>query len=157
MINFKRGIYLFFTIFIVGFIFYNSLQNGESSSQASTFVLNFINNFLSHIGLNYDFSGHFIRKLAHFVEFFAYGVFLMLTFEAFTKKIFSIIGFPLFFAILVPVIDEYIQLYSVGRASSVKDVLLDFSGATTGIFLVVAVLYIIKRINKNKYKYRYRY
>lgn len=148
----KKIVYLIMTILIISFIFYNSLQNGESSSETSMIVLNFINNMLENIGLNIMLEGIFVRKLAHFVEFFMLGVFIMLTFEAFTNKIFSIIGFPMFFSIFIPVIDEYIQLYSDGRASSVKDVLLDFLGALTGI-IIVSIFLSLKNKKKKKNKY----
>ena len=146
-LNLKKIVYLIVTILVVMFIFYNSIQNGESSSNASTTVLNFINNIINSIGLNFKLEGYFIRKLAHFVEFFTLGVFLMLTFEAFTNKIFSIIGFPMFFAIFIPVIDEYIQIYSDGRTSSVKDVLLDFFGAMIGI-IIVSLCFVYKKNKK---------
>lgn len=149
-LNLKKIVYLIVTILVVMFIFYNSIQNGESSSNASTTVLNFINNIINSIGLNFKLEGYFIRKLAHFVEFFTLGVFLMLTFEAFTNKIFSIIGFPMFFAIFIPVIDEYIQIYSDGRTSSVKDVLLDFFGAMIGI-IIVSLFFVLNKKIKNKY------
>lgn len=152
----KSVVYLVTTILIVAFIFYNSIQNGESSSNASTVVLNLINDLISSIGINFQFSGHFIRKLAHFVEFFSLGFFLMLMFEAFTGKVFSIIGFPMFFAIFIPVVDEYIQIYSPGRTSSVKDVLLDFSGAIIGV-IVVSIYFTIKKKYKLKNKYKFKY
>ncbi|WP_250278322.1 VanZ family protein [[Clostridium] colinum] len=145
-LNLKKIVYLICTVLVVIFIFYNSMQNGTSSSNASAIVLNFINDIIANIGLDFKLEGYFIRKLAHFVEFFIFGFFIMLTFEAFTNKIFSIIGFPLFFAIFIPVIDEYIQIYSNGRSSSVKDVLLDFFGATVGISIVCVYFTI-----KNKY------
>ena len=149
-LSFKKIFYLLITIFIVLFIFYNSMQNGESSSEASTAVLNFINDMIKAMGLSFKLEGYFIRKLAHFVEFFTLGVFLMLTFEAFTNKIFSIIGFPMFLAIFIPVIDEYIQIYSDGRTSSVKDVLLDFFGAMIGI-IIVSLFFVLNKKIKNKY------
>lgn len=148
-INLKRSIYLMFTILIVTFIFYNSMQNGENSSNASTFVLNFVNSLIYKLGLRFSLTGHFIRKLAHFIEFFLLGVFLMLTFEAFTNKLFSILGATMFFAIFIPVIDEFIQIYSPGRASSVKDVLLDFFGSFTGI-IFICLCFVIKRKCKIK-------
>jgi VanZ family protein len=42
----------------------------------------------------------------------------------------------LFGLLLVPVIDEFIQLFSAGRAGMVQDILLDFSGAVTGLVVV---------------------
>lgn len=153
-LSLKKIFYLLITIFIILFIFYNSIQNGENSSETSTLVLNFINNMINVIGLSFKLDGYFIRKLAHFVEFFAFGLFLMLSFKEFTNKTFSIISFPMFFALLVPVIDEFIQIYSPGRASSVKDVLLDFSGAITGIIIVCLCSKIKKR---RKYKYKLKF
>ena len=134
----KRIIYLICTILITTFIFYNSMKNGEDSSKASMSVLNIINTILNKLGINLTITGHFVRKSAHFIEFFVFGIFIMLIFISFatTNQIFNIIGFPMFFAIFIPVIDEYIQLFSVGRASSVKDALLDFLGSICGILLV---------------------
>lgn len=153
-LSFKKIFYLLITIFIVLFIFYNSMQNGESSSEASTAVLNFINDMIKAMGLSFKLEGYFIRKLAHFVEFFIFGLFVMLTFKEFTNKTFSIIGFPMFFALFIPVIDEFIQIYSPGRASSVKDVMLDFSGAITGIIIVCLFSKVKKR---KKYKYKLKF
>ncbi len=149
-INIKKLIYLVITILIIVFIFYNSMQNGEHSSNTSTAVLMFVNNLINMIGLSFELSGHFIRKLAHFIEFFTLGIFLMLTFEAFTNKVFGILWGPMFFSTFIPVIDEFIQIYSPGRTSSVKDVLLDFSGAIVGILLVCISINI-----KNRYKQKY--
>lgn len=149
-INIKKLIYLVITILIIVFIFYNSMQNGEHSSNTSTAVLMFVNDLINMIGLSFQLSGHFIRKLAHFIEFFTLGIFLMLTFEAFTNKVFGILWGTMFFSTFIPVIDEFIQIYSPGRTSSVKDVLLDFSGAIVGILLVCISINI-----KNRYKQKY--
>lgn len=155
-IDFKKIIYLSLTFLIITFIFYNSMKNGQASSEASDLVLQFINNFISKIGVDFKFDGYFIRKLAHFLEFFILGMFIMLTFEAFTNKTFKVLGFPMFFIIFIPVIDEYIQLYSEGRASSVKDVLLDFCGGIVGILLVCLMITIKnKKSRKNRYKLRW--
>lgn len=145
----KRTVYLLCTILIVMFIFYNSIKNGEESSKASMSVLNIINGIINKIGINFTLDGYFIRKLAHFIEFFLFGVFIMLTFISFTNKVFGVLGFPMFFAIFIPVIDEYIQLFSEGRASSVKDVLLDFCGSISGIILV-CIIYKLKNRLKNR-------
>ena len=146
-LDFKKIVYLLCTILVVIFIFYNSMQNGDDSSKASMSVLTFINNIITNIGLDFQMEGNFIRKLAHFVEFFIFGTFLMLTFVSFTNKTFSETGFPMFFVTFVPVVDEYIQIFSVGRASSVKDVLLDFFAGMTGIILV-CICCKLKRKNK---------
>lgn len=151
-INFRKVFYLLLSILIVFFIFYNSLQNGNESSNLSNTVLNYLNTFLENIGLKFKLEGYFIRKTAHFVEFFALGFSIMFTFEAFTQKTIQVVGFPLFLCTIIPVLDEYIQLFSEGRFSQVKDVLLDFSGAVCGIiFVIIWVFFKNKFFKKNKY------
>ncbi len=152
-LSIKKIFYLLCTILIVIFIFYNSIQNGDESSKASMSVLTFINNIFTKINLDFQMEGNFVRKLAHFIEFFIFGNFLMLTFISFTNKTFSIIGFAMFFVTFVPVIDEYIQIFSVGRTSSVKDILLDFFSGLAGIILVCVYSNLKSKIN-NRYKYK---
>lgn len=159
--NFKKIFYLLSSILVVLFIFYNSLQNGEESSDTSATVLSFLNDFLEKMGTSFRFEGYFIRKLAHFIEFFALGFFIMLTFEAFTGKTIRGLGYPLFLCLLVPVLDEYIQIFSEGRTSLVTDVLLDFSGAFSGIIFAIILLFIKRKIfykpKYNKYGGNYRF
>ena len=56
------------------------------------------------------------------------GLLLCRSFSAWGVPKLTATGYILFLALLVAVIDEYIQAFSPGRASRVKDVLLDFSG-----------------------------
>lgn len=153
----KGSLFFIFTIFTTSFIFYNSIQNGTSSSGASDFILRIINTALKNLKLDFDVTGHIVRKTAHFVEFFILGTFVMLTMTSFTNKGFKKISLPLFIGIFIPVIDEYIQVFSNGRTSSIKDVLLDFSGSLTGIVLVCILFYVIKRKRKNTFRFKYKY
>ncbi|MFI3230149.1 MAG: VanZ family protein [bacterium] len=150
--NSIRNLYLFITIFIVCFIFYNSFQSGETSSNTSNQILDLVNNFINILGFDATISGNFIRKLAHFVEFFCFGFFLMLTTYETYYKTFEIVEKPLFLGLLVPVIDEYIQFFTPDRVSAVSDVILDFSGSFSGIIL--ASIFI--KVN-NSYSTRIKY
>ena len=86
---------------------------------------------------------HFVRKLAHFTEFFVLGLELAVLFCSFSSK-------PILFSLLVALTDETIQLFT-GRGSQVKDVWLDFFGACTGYFMgMVALRLIQKRLDKRK-------
>lgn len=154
-LSFRKLLYPVLMTLTILFIFYNSIQDAEASSNASTTVLNFVNKLINIIGLNFKIEGYFLRKLAHFIEFFIFGTFLMFNFEVFMKKTFKAIGFPMFFAIFIPVLDEYIQIFSIGRNSSVIDVLLDFTGALTGI-LYVCLWTFIKNKCRKKYKNKYQ-
>lgn len=150
MTNFRKMMYLSLTILTVVFIFFNSFQNGEQSKNISSTVLFFINDFFEKINLNLQIEGNFLRKLAHFIEFFALGLFLMFTFEAFTKKTYNIISWALFLSLLIPVIDETIQIFSNGRASQVTDVILDFFGMFCGLFYVIFWISVKNKIKKQK-------
>lgn len=72
---------------------------------------------------------HTIRKLAHFCEFAVLAWLWCQTFAYFHVGNRTANGYVLLFCLLTAVIDEYIQLFSLGRSSQVSDVLLDFSGA----------------------------
>ena len=64
----------------------------------------------------------------------------MLCLRVYTRHFVRHVSWPLFFGLLTAVIDETIQLYVPGRSSSVKDVLLDFSGVLTGLFIALLIL-----------------
>lgn len=152
--NIKRLLYIILNILIICFIFYNSIKNGEESSNASRVVLNYINQFFEIIGTEINITGYFIRKMAHFVEFFALGLSITLLFNSFLELKIQILGYPLFLCTIIPVLDEYIQKFSIGRSSEVSDILIDFSGAFFGIILIFIISIIKNKITKDK-KYRF--
>ena len=123
----------------VYFIFSNSLEIARESSARSQQVMELLNSLLGRVGLG-PLSEHFVRKMAHFCEFSLLGFWFMLCLRVYTCHFVRHVGWPLFFGLLTAVIDETIQLYVPGRSSSVKDVLLDFSGVLTGLFIALLIL-----------------
>lgn len=123
----------------VYFIFSNSLEIARESSARSQQVMELLNSLLGRVGLG-PLSEHFVRKMAHFCEFSLLGFWFMLCLRVYTRHFVRHISWPLFFGLLTAVIDETIQLYVPGRSSSVKDVLLDFSGVLTGLFIALLIL-----------------
>ena len=118
----------------------NSLLGKEDSAALS----GGITAWLRSIGL--PVSDLFVRKSAHFCEFGLLGCELTLLFW-----LKSGIGLQngcnaAFAALLAAVTDETIQSFT-GRGSSVRDVVLDFTGALTGILLLSLAL---KQIGKRK-------
>lgn len=148
--NIKRIFYLILTILIISFIFYNSIKNGQESSDASRTILNYINHFFEMIGTEISVTGYFVRKMAHFIEFFVLGISAMLLFDSFLGLKIEILGYPLFLCTITPILDEYIQSFSIGRSSQVSDVLIDFSGAFLGILLIFIILVIKNKFRKNR-------
>ena len=123
----------------VYFIFANSLEIARESSARSQQVMALINGLLAKVELG-PLSEHTVRKLAHFCEFSLLGFWFMLCLRVYTRHFVRHVSWPLFFGLLTAVIDETIQLYVPGRTSSVKDVLLDFSGVLAGLFVAFLIL-----------------
>jgi VanZ family protein len=118
------------------FIWSNSFASGIDSNKVSDSVMNKIKPVIDPQNkIPEDIFSYFIRKTAHFSEFMLLGFELILT-RIIIKKpgIFTM----LFCALSVAVTDESIQIFT-GRTDSVKDILLDFTGAVFGM----AVIYII--------------
>lgn len=125
-----RYIWLVLVIIMIGVIWVNSMIPVDESLRMSgllTAILTAIGNALS-ITFNWDVQ-HVVRKFAHFTEFAFLGWLLCHTFEEFHIGKRTATGYIFFTCLFVAVIDEYIQSFTPGRSSMVKDVLLDFSGA----------------------------
>lgn len=134
-----RVLFTFALVATVYFIFANSLEIARESSARSQQVMKLLNDLLGRVGLG-PLSEYTVRKLAHFCEFALLGFWFMLCLRVYTRHFVRHVSWPLFFGLLTAVIDETIQLYVPGRSSSVKDVLLDFSGVVTGLFFALLIL-----------------
>ena len=124
------------------FIWSNSMVGKEGSASLSRTVTAWLN------GIGIPVTEHFVRKAAHFCEFGLLGCELMLLFWLRSDVHFQNLCNAAFAALLSAVTDETIQIFS-GRGSQVQDVVLDFSGALTGILLVSLIMIIAWR-NQSK-------
>ena len=123
-------VWLILTTLFTLFIFCNSCPQGYESGHLSALAAGFV----MHVAdfLQISVSGdveHTLRKLAHFIEFACLSWLICKTYASFGVSNRASNGYILFFCLLVAAVDEYIQLFSSGRTSMVRDVLLDFSGA----------------------------
>ena len=121
-----------------GFIFWNSAQNATVSDGLSDGVIELL-------GLH--IASFWVRKAAHFSAFALLGVLVGLFFAQGRKlrhvPIFSV----LFVCLLIACTDETIQLFPLGRSSELRDVWIDFSGAVSGMLLVLVGKHVFKRKN----------
>lgn len=146
-------ILLTLTVLTAVFIFFRSLQPAAESAEESGVMLGFINNIISSLGIDRIFDMNIIRKAAHYTEFMAFSVFLTITLYKFFRDIAKYIFIDLFFCIFIPLCDEGLQYFSVGRSPEVKDVFLDFVGALTGVLVVLLIIFIKNRVKvKNEAK-----
>ena len=120
------------------FIWSNSMVGKEGSASLSRTVTAWLN------GIGIPVTEHFVRKSAHFCEFGLLGCELMLLFWLRSGVNFQNLCNAAFAALLSAVTDETIQIFS-GRGSQVQDVVLDFSGALTGILLVSLIISLIEK------------
>ena len=129
-----KTLYIVYILGIIAFIFSNSLPSIEESAETSGRLLSFINNILESLKLPIMESDVFIRKAAHFAEFFVLGASIC-GYSYFDKKCdFNYMVKSILFSCLVAMSDETIQ-YFTGRGSMLLDVWLDLFGATVGILI----------------------
>ena len=142
---------------VLCFIFGNSLLDGKESSEVSSGVMEVVEpvarpvvEAISPEPVSDDMLHGIIRKLAHFTEFAALAVLsVLLLLQLRGTLITPYFTTVLFGTLLAAVTDEFIQSFT-GRTSSVRDVLIDFSGALCGMLLTAAVLALVRAIRTPK-------
>ncbi len=150
------------SVFMIGCIFHNSMQNGQVSNQRSEIIAEQVVEMVvpddekseeKTEKLQKEWNEK-IRKAAHMVEFSVLGIFLGgLTASLFllTKRCF--LGSALFLSLLVGVTDEYIQKF-FKRTSSVKDIFRDLIGATVGLSIAAAIFGVLYLVRKKRNRRR---
>lgn len=115
----------------------------ETSSQQSSFITSLLIAVFG--GADHAALEHIVRKCAHFCEFASLGALslgLTYTISKYDIRItWSRTAVPVFGCLLAASTDEMIQIFS-GRGNSVSDVMLDFSGSLTAMFIFFVVLLI---------------
>ena len=141
---------------VLCFIWGNSLLDGGASRKLSLAVTKLVRPIYELFTGNSatDNALHaLVRKAAHFVEFAVIATVASLLLwrlrgEHLVQNLMSV----LFGSLFIAVTDEYIQSFSPGRSSSVRDVVIDFAGAAVGALAVFACIFIIRKIKKTKIK-----
>lgn len=127
----------------VAFIWGNSMLGSKASSNVSNSVLGALDPIIRRFGI-VSKDDLWLRKLAHFTEFAALGAELLFLAAVRRRLGLQAASNCAFTALLAALTDEAIQLIS-GRNSQVLDVLLDFSGALTGILIAWLICRLIKK------------
>ena len=132
------------------FIFSNSMQIAEDSSEASAGIVEWLMGILKRysISLNLDFLTFVVRKCAHFTE--DLGALTSATVQIRKQNISSRIIRILFTIMTVALCDETIQLFTDGRSSEVRDVWIDVAGGITGLLLAALMVWVNGRLRQKK-------
>lgn len=134
----------------MAFIWLHSLMDADSSLKESGFVVELLSPLFRALGIDDTHEQtHIVRKTAHFLEYLVLGILACRASRP--HRAFSVVAIAII-VLAVPSIDEAIQLMVPGRAGTVFDVLLDISGACTGILIFVFVHQILKRKNTPIYQ-----
>jgi VanZ family protein len=140
-----------FVCLLTAFIFSNSMQTGEESGAMSDIILELIKKPLSLIGLDIsdEALGFFIRKAAHFSEYFVLGALISVDLLHIFKSRLSLAFAPIY-PLVIAVCDEFIvQNATEGRSPELRDVLIDLSGA---VIATISIYFILIYINRRKIK-----
>ena len=143
MKNVKKYLFVLIIVFTIGFIWSNSLKVADASMEQSNFVKQLILSFFSLFGIDIEntiFIG-FIRKFAHFFEYFILGIELTTYKSIYHKQSKKALWFVGFICVFVACIDECIQLIpALERSGELLDVCIDSFGAILAIFVVNGII-----------------
>ncbi len=140
-------------VFIWAFIIFNfSNQDGGESGSLSGKIVEFILNVfnIAYSENIFNTLQFIVRKLAHATEYCILGI---LVFNAFyntinnLKKV-SILSFAV--CVAYAATDEFHQLFIPDRVGSIKDCIIDSTGALFGIILYIVFLCIINKSSLKK-------
>lgn len=138
----KRWILYIVLCLIVFFIWDNSLQNGGTSDGFSLIFAKWIAPIANKLGFygNIWALNRIIRKLAHLTEFTILGGVLYVVLRRYIE--YGTVVKIIVVGIVIASLDEFIQLFSLGRSSQLSDVLIDTVGIIIGISVVKLTYYI---------------
>lgn len=138
----KRWILYIVLCLIVFFIWDNSLQNGGTSDGFSLIFAKWIAPLANKLGFygNIWALNRIIRKLAHLTEFTILGGVLYVVLRRYIE--YGTVVKTIVVGIVIASLDEFIQLFSLGRSSQLSDVLIDTVGIIIGISVVKLTYYI---------------
>ncbi|MDM8299643.1 VanZ family protein [Collinsella tanakaei] len=138
--------WLIASVAMVALIWGNSLVPGEGSSSVSMAVVDAVRAVLDGCGIPSAWVTNFlVRKTAHFTEYAILGILIAQALDhdgrAPQARLLTIAAL----LVLVPSVDEGIQLFVSGRSGQVSDVLLDCCGAATGVAVRHLIRFGIRR------------
>ena len=130
-------------------IFWFSHQPATASSELSSGITQVILNVIEKVtpGKVFDIGWfhHFVRKNAHFFVYLILGILVANGLKSSEIKGYKSINLRILICVAYAISDEVHQLFILGRAGQVKDVLIDSSGAVVGIGIKKLItIYILK-------------
>lgn len=138
----KKYRFPFLMLLWIGVIWGHSMQPASSSVAESSAALGWLTSLLDGSSVSLAITEHILRKSAHFVEYLILG---LLTRPALRSLSWNRPANLLLAGILIPLLDETIQLFRPGRSGQISDVWLDFAGYACGVLLSMIFREILRR------------
>ena len=135
-----KKIFPMLTVLMIAVIWGHSMMPGEVSADESGFLTDFLQNLFNFTSVDTE---HIVRKCAHFFEYMILGILFAIDMILYKKRPFC--PAAVIPGLLVPQVDESIQLFTPERSGSLVDVWLDFSGYVTGMIFVGVIYKIVKK------------
>ena len=110
----KKILYCVYLLLLISFIFSNSIVSREESANQSGEIVETINEILQKVNSSFQIKDIFVRKLAHFTEFFVLGASFFGYFLIDKKVSYINLFYTVFASCIVAMTDETIQ-YFTGR------------------------------------------
>ena len=151
----RRIVFAVLSLIMMILIFLFSAKNADQSSEESLkvgievgkVVVRDFEKLPKPEQINYARSIDFyVRKSAHFSEYALLGILLFGAVFTIKRKMYANALIALIIAMLYASSDEFHQLFVPGRSGQIRDVLIDSSGALTGILLLILVRAVILKI-----------
>lgn len=144
-----QKVWLAVLLLYIAIIYSHSMQPAVQSSKESGFVFKTASGFMDQIGIeNGWLTEHIVRKTAHFVEYAGMGLLLLVNLCSLSDRRERFLT-GMLAVVLIPFIDETIQVFALGRAAMIQDVWLDISGAVFGLTAAKAWLLLLKVRRRN--------
>ena len=147
----RTWIWTILLVLYVGFIFCNSLTPADESSRQSGGVLRMILGMVQGMGLEGSWiTEHLVRKTAHFVEYTGLGILLGITLRQYPAGRMMRRVLQCWIGVMIPLVDETLQLFTEGRSGQISDVWLDTAGVFTGFLVIGGMYWLLGRKGKTQ-------
>ena len=150
-VRMKKSLLGCFVLVMIGFILYQGTRPISTSLQSSDYLVYKLMNLLEKVRAYHEEELYrllhvLVRKGAHLFEYAMLGSLLYLLFKCFKQREYNCWIYALFLVLLCATMDEFFQSF-VGRTSSVRDVLIDFSGGILGISVISFITLCFEKIS----------
>ena len=147
----KRLLLSCLVVMMIGFILYQGTRPVHISLQNSDYFVEKLMSLIEKVASYHEDELYrmihvLVRKGAHLFEYAMLGSLSYLLFKCLKQRQHNCWVYALFIVLFCATMDEFFQSF-VGRTSSVRDVLIDFSGAIIGISVMSLLTFCFEKVS----------